>query len=192
MASDPMKSIAKKKRKVKRKKSANPRIKRKAKRKLSKQKRSQAAKKGWETRKKKRAQREQEAQQQVIARKAKAYWEGKRPDLRGVEKVFEEVMAELRPGEEYDKSLRHVFAEAFHRSVEEQLPELRSQLAEGVIEEFIEEGYFVESDETRIIGRLMIADEDGRFDDEARILADEFDYDVHDIYDMWHGYGDAT
>jgi hypothetical protein len=62
------------------------------------------------------------------------------------------------------------------------------------IERRIDSGEFIESDETRILGRLFLVNELNPvdFDDEIMRLADDFDdWSVHDIYELWY-YGEVA
>jgi len=69
-------------------------------------------------------------------------------------------------------------------------PMARAQMLERLEEKIptlfanIEE--WVETEESIIIQRLAMAEQLGVFDEEARENALEFDWDLRDVYELWH------
>jgi hypothetical protein len=130
--------------------------------------RSRAAKKGWKTRR-----------ANVRKAKSKAAFP---PEIQRIidERVKKEVERELKSKtRQLTKSARaDLMAESFDREIERR----------------IESGEFIESDETRILGRLFLVNELNPvdFDNEIERLADDFDdWSVHDIYELWY-YGEVA
>ncbi len=53
------------------------------------------------------------------------------------------------------------------------------------INKYIESEMFEEDDETKIRARLIVAESEGRIDDEAQRCAEDFDMDVREVYTLW-------
>ncbi len=152
--------MAQKKRKVKR---AKPR---KRKRPLTTKQRSIIAKRAWRKRKA-REKAELKLFKQKIA-------EGKKkvvnfvPDLdldniKRVEKSFSDALkvTQILP----DSEFRRTVVEAINKYVESEM--------------------FEEDDETKIRARLIVAESDGRLNEEAQLCADEYDMDITEVYTLW-------
>lgn len=136
--------------------------------------RSLAAKKGWVTRR-------------AHTRKAMSKADFPKDIQRIIdERVKKEVARELKEIErktpkrqELERNVRAtLMVESFDREIERR----------------IDSGEFIESDETRILGRLFLVNElnPADFDDAIVELADDFeDWSVHDIYELWY-YGEVA
>lgn len=125
---------------------------------------SKAAKKGWATR------RRNERAAGVVKRTKKQEAAVKRAQ-RGFN-VLVEKEVQKRLAEEIAK---------LKRTDEQVLSAARAQ----VIEDYMKQHGFVETDETVIIARMNLAESQGRSNEEAHILADEFNYDVREVYTLW-------
>jgi hypothetical protein len=55
----------------------------------------------------------------------------------------------------------------------------------ATINKYVESEMMEEDDETKIRARLIVAESEGRLDDEAQNCADEFDMDVREVYTLW-------
>lgn len=132
---------------------------RKRKKPLTAKQRSKAAKKGWRTRRAK--------QKAFLAKIDKGRARAK--------VVLPEITAATK--DMFERGL--IFAI-------QQLP-IKDQEAAlaNVIHAYANAQMMEEDEESQIRARLIIADSEGRFDEEAQILADEFDMDVRDIYTLW-------
>lgn len=131
-------------------------------------KRSEAAKKGWATRRAKVVEKQSEAAVQRAA-------------------TIEEVVASRIAPES-------MTTEAFlERQQHLREPHVQRQIQQRLVEKMPEfflrdhEEYFLQK-EPQIMLRLIIAEQEGDFDDIVRNLAEEYDYDSHSIYDLWYGY----
>ena len=106
---------------------------------------SQAAKKGWETRRRKQAQ--QAAEYQRLQQEAQSSIDARLAFLR--------------------------------------LPQVAAQIRDQLIRtELIRPG-MVQTEETMILSTLITAEQLGNFDETARALAVEYDWDIRDIYTLW-------
>jgi hypothetical protein len=105
-----------------------------------------------------------------------------------------------------DERVKKEVARELARATRKEVPKSRQALERSVraslmvesfdreIERRIDSGEFIESDETRILGRLFLVNElnPQNFDDEIVNLADDFeDWSVHDIYELWY-YGEVA
>jgi hypothetical protein len=137
--------------------------------------RSKAAKKGWITRR-------------AHTRKAMSKADFP-PDIQRLidDRVKKEVARELAKTERKVSKTR----QELERNVK---ATLMVESFDREIERRIDSGEFIESDETRILGRLFLVNELNPvdFDDEIMRLADDFDdWSVHDIYELWY-YGEVA
>ena len=157
------KAKPKSKPKARPKKKANPRIRRKAKPKpkaKSKSKRSAAAKRGWQTRRKNQLD--------------KAVKRGARRQRRENPELMQ-ALDELQKEKGRSEALRLQIAQLEKDYV----------VRDALVESLIQAGQLVESDETRIIARLRLAQIDGAFEEEVGMLADEFNMQPSEIYSLW-------
>lgn len=159
-----MKKIAKKKRKVNR-----PRAKKVKKRK--KVNRTRAAKRGWATRRQQdpvlaKAWREKKAKEK--ARKAKRT-RGLAQDIIEQEVKKRVAVEKKRLGKQFEKMRSELVAKAVNAVIIDAPPE------------------FVETDFSKIRARMDMADISGDTESEAAALAEEFDYEVRNIYTIWYG-----
>lgn len=65
-------------------------------------------------------------------------------------------------------------------------PQVSSQITEQLIRTNLLRPGMVQSDETQILSRLIVAEQLGNFDVTARELANEFSWDIRDVYTLWH------
>lgn len=133
--------------------------------------RAKAARKGWATRRKKNpALAKKRRAKRAIQRGHEARL-ARGPEQRAIElEVQRRVKIEKKKlGKSYEK--------------------LRSQLVAKTIEQVINEAPpgFVETDFSKIRARMDMADISGDPETEAGELADEFDYEIRDIYTIWYG-----
>lgn len=166
----PIKKAAKKKPAVSRKKTASKPI---AKKKTPSRSnsgissRSAAALKGWKTRRaKERLQKKRD--RETRARQLHAH-----PELKGIEKA-------------YQKSIEQIEKEAYERGVEagrKQVELSDEDKRKLFIDQFKD---WVESDESVILARLKLAAEYGELDTEVWEVADEYDWDPHEVYDLYY------
>ena len=65
--------------------------------------------------------------------------------------------------------------------------EERSFVSEAIIDQLITEGVLVEEDQSVIRARMIAAEDDGRLDDEAKRIHEDYwpQYDLHEIYEMF-------
>jgi hypothetical protein len=122
----------------------------------SKRSRAQAAKLGWQRRKARRR-----AQLRLEQRRAR---ELLHPELAGIESVFDKRVQE---------------------EVKRQLPELRSKIRQEIVDETLKGTEFVESDETKIIARLILAEVQNEFKQELYNLSFEYERPVSEIFTLW-------
>jgi hypothetical protein len=160
-----MKNIAKKKRKVNRPKRPKPR----------KVNRARAAKKGWATRRQKdpvlaKSWRDKKAKEK--ARKAQK--------TRGIAQDIIEREVKKRVAVEKKR-----LGKQFERMRSELVAKIVDKTVEAVITDAPPE--FVETDFSKIRARMDIADYSGSTEEEAGVLADEFNYEVRQIYTIWYG-----
>jgi len=66
------------------------------------------------------------------------------------------------------------------------LPQVSSQITEQMIRTGLIRTGMVQSEETQILSRLIVAEQLGNFDETARDLAIEFNWDIRDVYTLWH------
>ena len=132
---------------------------RKRKKPLTSKQRSRAAKKGWKTRR-----------DRYKAFKAK------------IDKGRKRIKQEIP---ELDTVKKDIFERGLMFAIQ-QLP-IKDQEAAlaNVISAYVDAEMMEGDDETRMKARLIIADSEGRLDDEVKILAAEFDMDVRDVYTLW-------
>lgn len=132
---------------------------RKRKRPLTAKERSRIAKKGWKTRK----------------ARLKAFREK-------IDKGREQMKA-IVP--ELDTVKKDIFERGLMFAIQ-QLPKEHQEAAlANVINAYVNAEMMEEDDETKIRARLLIADAEGRLDDEAQTCAEEFDMDVREVYTLW-------
>jgi len=169
-------SISKKRSKVKSSKS-NPKIKNKP---LSKAKRSRAAKKGWATR---RAKQGKEARLNEKVKK----WKNIRPDFLEIPEI--EKILNLPGGRALLKAIAKVEAAKVKKARQGKVSlEVKKALKHFEVDYVDIDSYldtFVDTDESIIINRMAAAQEAGRLDDEAKILAEEFNWPVQEIYTLF-------
>lgn len=127
-------------------------------------KKTKAAKKGWATRR-----RNQRAA--GVEKRSKKQEQAVKRAQRGFEALVEK---------EVQKRLAEEVAKLKRTNVE-----LLSAARAQVIEEYMKQHGFVETDESVIIARMNLAESQGRSNEEAHILADEFNYDVREVYTLW-------
>ncbi len=65
-------------------------------------------------------------------------------------------------------------------------PKVATQITEQLIRTGLVRPGMVQSTETQILSRLIVAEQLGNFDETARDLAIEFNWDVRDVYTLWH------
>lgn len=152
--------MAQKKRKVKR---AKPR---KRKRPLTSKQRSIIAKRAWRKRKAREKAELKLFKQKIAEGKKKVVEFVPNLDLdniKRVERSFSDALkiAQVLP----DSEFRQTVVEAINRYVESEMME--------------------EDDETKIRARLIVAESEGRIDDEAKICSEEYDMDIRDVYTLW-------
>lgn len=160
MGTNPMTTISKKKRKVNR-----PRAPKKRK------SRAKAARKGWATRRKKDPTLAKKWREKRAKEKARYAQQHRGPEQMAIElEVQRRVKIEKkRLGKQFEKQ--------------------RSALVASTIEKVINEAPpgFVETDFSKIRARMDMADYSGDPETEAGELADEFNYEIRDIYTIWYG-----
>lgn len=134
------------------------------------ERRSLAALKGWETRRanaalqKKRDKKTRQRQDKVF------------PEVKGIER-------------DYQKTLERIEREAYERGIQAGLEQARMAEDEKrrlYLEQFKD---WIESDETKIIARLRLAAEFGELDTEVWEVADDYDMDPSEIYDLFYSPG---
>ena len=174
----------------KRKRSTGARI---PKTKEGKRLRSVAAKKSWKT----RIANERSA-------RARKGWETRRARMSVAEKRESELREKDRRIKELEDQLeaQKKHAEEDARRIERETPPPLSRKQEFDVFERIEKiriafeedtgekisfQEFVEVEESRALVRLKLAERDGRFDDEARRIAEEFGWQIRDVYSLWYG-----
>jgi hypothetical protein len=159
----PVKKAAPKKRG--RKKKAAPKKKRN---------RSDAAKRSWVTRREKKAQ-AQRAIKRAIRRQHRR--------LPGFSKAVDVAIAQLKE-READVTRRE-------KDVERLRANLTRYIDSGALEADNQklftkvEKSFVETDESKMLARLRVAEYAGDFDDEAGRLAEEYDWDIREVYTLF-------
>jgi hypothetical protein len=67
-----------------------------------------------------------------------------------------------------------------------QQPKVATQITEQLIRTGLVRQGMVQSEETQILSRLIVAQQLGNFDETARDLAIEFNWDVRDVYTLWN------
>ena len=189
-------SISKKRSKVKSSK-ANPRIKKRTKAQLSK-----AAKKGWETRrakqstppKKPRSPKQIKAFKRNIAN-AQKKWKKNRPayfDIPGISEILNQPNAgdvlkavlkeeRKRAKKEQTSAVRQAIRE--ERKKVKKAYEAAGRAIDRTLDKLAKE--FTLAPESAIYNRMSEAQDEGRLDDEARILAEEFDWPIQEIYTIF-------
>lgn len=65
-------------------------------------------------------------------------------------------------------------------------PQVSAQITEQLIRTGLVRAGMVQSIETQMLSRLIVAEQLGNFDETAYELASEFDWDVRDVYTLWH------
>ena len=66
------------------------------------------------------------------------------------------------------------------------LPQVSAQITEQLIRTGLIRPGMVQSTETQMLSRLIVAEQLGNFDETAYELADEYDWDVREVYTLWH------
>ncbi len=132
---------------------------RKRKRPLTAKQRSRAAKKGWKTRK-----------ARLKAFRAK------------IDTGRDKVRA-LVP--ELDTVKKDIFERGIYFAIKQLPKEDQEAALANIINAYVNAEMMEEDDETRIRARLLIADSEGRLDDEVLVCATEFDMDVREVYTLW-------
>jgi len=66
--------------------------------------------------------------------------------------------------------------------------QIQNRLLEKMPEFFIRGADYFERPEPNIMLRLIIAEQEGDFDEVAKEMAEEYGYDDNEIYSLWHGY----
>jgi len=135
---------------------------------LTVNKRSEAAKKGWATRRAKIT-----AQQTEVAETKAASIDEIISARIGSESVTEEAFLERQ---------QHLREPHVQRQIQQRLVE---KMPEFFLRDH--EEYFQQK-EPQIMLRLIIAEQEGDFEDIVREMADDYEYDAHSIYDLWYGY----
>jgi hypothetical protein len=122
--------------------------------------------KGWETRRKN--QRAQERKERLAKKARLARTEDVSPDVALASKFIVRELNKLK--------------------VDVDEADDRSFVTEQFVDRLIEEGSLVEADESVIAARMNVADDDGRLDDEAQRIFEDYwpKYDLHEIYTMFH------
>ena len=120
--------------------------------------------KGWETRR--RNQRTAERKEKVRKKGLEDRYKESRPDVRLVGMMIAKNLDKLASTEVDDRSF----------------------VTEQLIDQLIAEGSLIESEESVIQARMFSADEDGRLDDEAARIFEDYwpKYDLHEIYTLFY------
>lgn len=66
--------------------------------------------------------------------------------------------------------------------------QIQNRLLEKMPEFFVRGTDYFERPEPNIMVRLIIAEQEGDFDDVAKEMAEEYGYEDNEIYSLWHGY----
>lgn len=149
-----------------------------------------AAKKRWRDQRKK-DKRIQESIDAAIDRQVGAH-----PELAGVVESFQAQLdaatekafkAGIRKGrkQSIDKE-REKYSEKYIKAREEMevarrafFEKLKQEHQDGLIEEW------VETDESEMMARMILADKYGELEQEAESIAEEYDWDIRDVYDLF-------
>ncbi len=143
--------------------------------------RKKAAQLGWQRRKaKKKAL--QRAHRAAILRQFERH-----PELRGADKVLRARISELEKELKSERLLREtaqrlslpkIFADelAKERGFTQMIGRIREKLSPEDL---------VESDETQILLRLISAEQAGIFNEEAALIAEEYEMPVGDVFTLW-------
>lgn len=126
---------------------------------LTAKQRSRAAKKGWKTRKRK-----------LKEFRAKIVKGGEKTKI-----VFPEITA----------AAKDMFERGIMFAINKLSPQDRDAALANVIEAYVQAEMMEEDEETKIRARLIIADSEGRLDEEVQTCAEEFDMDVREVYTLW-------
>jgi hypothetical protein len=65
-------------------------------------------------------------------------------------------------------------------------PQVAAQITEQLIRTNLVRPGMIQSVETQMLSRLIVAEQLGNFDATARELANEFSWDIRDVYTLWH------
>jgi hypothetical protein len=135
--------------------------------------RSEAAKAGWATRKKKERKRIRARKKALRLQKAK------HPELKGIERVFKQETRDIEA--DMRAKILKEFADLFIT------PGVAERIKERMQQKLTPE-LLTETDESKMVARLILAEELGTFDDEAYALAEEYDWMPQEVYSLWWGY----
>ena len=136
--------------------------------------RQQAAIKGWKTRHKK-ARKKAKRQKEARIRQIRAY-----PSIKGVDKAYAKEIARL------EKEAQEAFEKGRMAGIEEAEAKRQLELSEAEKRRLFLEKQFVESDQSTILSRLWLAADYGELEQEIDDVAEEFDMDVSEIYDLYY------
>lgn len=163
------------------KKAAKKRAAKKAAKKAVSSRHSRAAKKRWRDHRRREKQIKQNVKAAVERQKAA------RPELAGIEADFKKRLdaetkkafqAGIRKGrkETIDKE-RAKYSAAYIKAREE-MEEARKLYVD------IMAGY-IETDESKMMARMILANDYGELDQEAEALAEEYDWDIREVFDLF-------
>lgn len=133
---------------------------------------SQAASRGWVTRRRKKAQAKR-AIKQAIKRQHK--------ELPGFSKLLDRTIEELKQ--------REKAVEKREKDVSRIRANLERYIDTGALEAENEKVFakldFIETDESKMLARLRVAEYTGDFDEEAARLAEEYEWDIREVYTLF-------